>query len=269
MISGAAAAGFQVSLHGVRLAVVADSAATAVLLDRYVLPWLPRTAVSGLPAARCVAVRRRAGDAGALEVVVDDAVVEVVPDPVGAVPAVQRALDEALVQRQSEVAVVHAGVVGHGGRAILLPGPTGAGKSTLVAELVRQGACYLSDEYALVDASGRVHPYPRPLLLRDGPATGRPVLATELGGRVAREPLCARLILELRHAPDVALGVRPVSQGDGLLLLLRNTPQALVDQPWILAPLERAVAGAACYAGARGEARAAAAAILSLALSSG
>ena len=51
------------------------------------------------------------------------------------------------------------------------------------------------------------------------------------------------------------------------MLLLRNTPQVLADQPWILAPLERAVGDAACYAGLRGEAREAAAAILQLASS--
>ena len=45
-----------------------------------------------------------------------------------------------------------------------------------------------------------------------------------------------------------------MSQAEGVLLLLRNTPQALADQPWILAPLERAVGDAACYAGLRGEA---------------
>jgi hypothetical protein len=46
-----------------------------------------------------------------------------------------------------------------------------------------------------------------------------------------------------------------MSQAEGVLLLLRNTPQALADQPWILTPLERAVGDAACYAGLRGEAR--------------
>ena len=96
----------------------------------------------------------------------------------------------------------------HEGRAILLPGPTHAGKSTLVAELVRRGAPYFSDEYALIDADGRVHPYPRPLLLRDGSGYDQPRLATELGGMVAHEPLPAGLIVGVRHAPDASPSLR-------------------------------------------------------------
>ena len=61
---------------------------------------------------------------------------------------------------------VHAGAVGWNGRAIILPGQTRSGKTTLVAALVRAGATYYSDEYAVIDTQGRVHPYPRPLMIR-------------------------------------------------------------------------------------------------------
>src|SRR5690348_5169542 len=71
---------------------------------------------------------------------------------------------------------VHAGVVAWKGQAILLPGKSYSGKSTLVAELVRAGATYYSDEYAVLDRRGRVHPYPRPLTLRNG--AGGPVGAS-------------------------------------------------------------------------------------------
>src|SRR5262249_29657438 len=56
---------------------------------------------------------------------------------------------------------VHAGVVSIGGQAIVLPGRSGAGKTTLVRALVAAGARYYSDEYAVLDALGRVHPYAR------------------------------------------------------------------------------------------------------------
>jgi hypothetical protein len=259
--------GFRVSLLGVRLAVASDSADVAEALNRYVLPWLPRAAMDG-EADRLVEVRR-VGDEAGLEVLVDGAVVDAAPSALAAIPPVQRALDEAVVQRQTAVAVVHGGAVGHQGRAILLPGPTGAGKSTLVAALVQRGALYLSDEYALIDAAGRVHPYPRPLLLRNGGAGGdRPVLPIELGGKVAHEPMAASLVVGVCYAAGAAWSLQAVSQGDGVLLLLRNTPQVLIDQPWILAPLERAVESATCYAGRRGEAGEAATALLQLAGSS-
>jgi len=49
------------------------------------------------------------------------------------------------------------------GRAILLPGRSLSGKTTLVRELLRRGATYYSDEFAVVDDFGNIHPFPRPL----------------------------------------------------------------------------------------------------------
>src|SRR5262245_28549944 len=61
---------------------------------------------------------------------------------------------------------VHAGVVEWRGRAIIIPGKTLSGKSSITAAFVRAGARYFSDEFALIDANGRVRPYPKPLSLR-------------------------------------------------------------------------------------------------------
>jgi hypothetical protein len=54
---------------------------------------------------------------------------------------------------------VHAGAVSWKGKGIILPAKSFHGKSTLTAELVRLGAKYLSDEYAVLDEKGRVHPF--------------------------------------------------------------------------------------------------------------
>jgi hypothetical protein len=64
---------------------------------------------------------------------------------------------------------VHAGVVIVRGRAIVFPGRSFSGKSTLVAALVRAGADYSSDEYAVFSSEGLVSAYPRRISLRDGP----------------------------------------------------------------------------------------------------
>jgi len=256
--------GFSVSLLGMRLAVGGDSPAIARVLDRYVLPWLPREAFDAVSADRRVEVRA-ARDGASLEVLVDGVVTEAAPSLQDVVTRVQRALDDAVVQHQRRVAIVHAGVVAHEGRALLLPGPSRAGKSTLVAELLRRGALYLSDEYALIDPEGRAHPYPRPLLLRGEAGDDALRLATELDSTALQEPIPVGLILGVTYSTDAAIALEPISQGEGLMLLLRNTPQVLADQPWILGPLERAVGEATCYMGHRGDARAAAAAILALA----
>lgn len=47
---------------------------------------------------------------------------------------------------------IHAGAVAWQGRAIVVPGQSFAGKSTLVAALMRAGATYYSDEYAVAES---------------------------------------------------------------------------------------------------------------------
>jgi len=84
--------------------------------------------------------------------------------------------------------VLHAGAVALGGRAVLFPGPCGAGKSTLVAALALTGFEYLSDEAAVVGDDGLVHPFAKAIsleeegwrsVLRYAPAEARLALVLE------------------------------------------------------------------------------------------
>jgi hypothetical protein len=54
--------------------------------------------------------------------------------------------------RDNGLQLVHAGAVGLDGRAVLLCGPAGAGKSTSVLAGMLSGLDYLGDDYVLVDA---------------------------------------------------------------------------------------------------------------------
>ena len=91
---------------------------------------------------------------------------------------------------------LHAGVVGWRGSAIVIPGRSFSGKTTLVAELVRAGATYYSDEYAVLDARGRVHPYPRPLAIRQGLVGNQKKCSVEeLGGRSGVKSLRVGLVI--------------------------------------------------------------------------
>jgi HprK-related kinase A len=64
--------------------------------------------------------------------------------------------------------IVHAGVVAHGDRALILPAPPGSGKSTLCAALVARGWRLLSDELTIIDPDTRsVVPLPRPISLKN------------------------------------------------------------------------------------------------------
>lgn len=61
--------------------------------------------------------------------------------------------------------LVHAAAAALDGGAVVMPGPMNAGKTTLVAGLVRDGFGYLTDELAAIRLTGDgvVDPYPRPL----------------------------------------------------------------------------------------------------------
>lgn len=64
--------------------------------------------------------------------------------------------------------IVHSAVIEKGGKAIILPGMPGSGKSTLCAALVNRGWRLLSDEMALVDPETLlVNPIPRPVALKN------------------------------------------------------------------------------------------------------
>jgi len=149
---------------------------------------------------------------------------------------------------------VHAGAVAYRGRAILLPGGNGSGKSWLVRALVRAGAEYYSDELAALDARGRVHPYPLPLMIRD--PDGRRV-ADEAGRRRGRRPLPIGLVALTRFAPGRRFRPRVLSSGRAVLELLSHTVPARRSPDRALEALSQVVAGATVVKGVRGEADAA------------
>jgi hypothetical protein len=77
--------------------------------------------------------------------------------------------------RQSGHVVLHANVVSRGGRALLLLGMSGAGKTTLTSALLTRGFGFLSDDLAVLevgDAAPRVFPGPGRLKVRRTLATG-------------------------------------------------------------------------------------------------
>lgn len=150
---------------------------------------------------------------------------------------------------------VHAGVVGWQGRAIVIPGSSFSGKTELVAALVRAGATYYSDEFAVFDQQAYVHPYPKPISLRHGNGvhpTRYPV--EHLGGHTGDEPLPVGVIVLSQYEPEARWHPRVLSPAEALLGLLEHT--VLVrDQPErSLTILERAASGALTLASERGEA---------------
>ena len=114
----------------------------------------------------------------------------------------QTLTDETLVRSPTGLLAVHAGVVAWNGCVVLLPGASHAGKTTLVTELLKRGAVYYSDEYALLNAEGRVHAYPRALMLRESSGWRQPTLASAWNAATADSPATARLILSVEWASE-------------------------------------------------------------------
>lgn len=75
-----------------------------------------------------------------------------------------------LLENNAGGLALHAGAVAHGDQVILLPGQSGAGKSTFTAWMVASGSAYLTDELVFFssDHSGRMLPFTRPLCIKPG-----------------------------------------------------------------------------------------------------
>jgi hypothetical protein len=153
---------------------------------------------------------------------------------------------------------VHAGVVAVNGSALLIPGSSHSGKSTLVAALLRMGAAYLSDEYAVIDERGTILPFPTALSIRDGAGVARRVDPEALGASVITGPTPPRLVVATRFRPGARWDPRPVSRGEAMLHLLRNTIAARSQSVKAMRRIRLACERADGLVGLRGEVEAAA-----------
>lgn len=180
--------------------------------------------------------------------------------------SMDRAIRVQVGRRAPERLFVHAGAVAWKHRCIVLPGRSGWGKTTLVAALVRAGAIYCSDEYAVLDAEGLVHPYARDLSFRQGAHRRvRRNAAADFGGQDATQPLPVGLVVHTRYIAGAGWAPRVINPGQSALALFGNVLVARERPAFAFSVLSRAVSGVVSLQTDRGEAAAAAAAILAYA----
>jgi hypothetical protein len=160
--------------------------------------------------------------------------------------------------------LVHAGVVVWDGLAIVLPGFSFSGKTTLTLELVRLGATYYSDEYAVIDADGNIHPYPRPPGVRD--TTNQDASLVAHAGWAALPPVRACVIAALTFEAGSHMELREGTRAQGVMHLLQHAVPAR-NPGRTLPPLTNASRDARVVYGSRGEAANAASRILQVAAS--
>ena len=142
---------------------------------------------------------------------------------------------EAVGQQAGRLLMLHACVLAHpeSGKAVLLVGPSGMGKTTLAAALGSRWA-YVSDETAGITETGEVVGYPKPLSVQ---STGHPgkdqVSPASLGLLRPTAPATATAVVLLRReAGATETLVEPLPTVQAIALLAEHTSYlGELDQP--------------------------------------
>jgi hypothetical protein len=239
------AAGFSFTTHGLRVGLrVSDASALPALVERLPPEW-KRSASPLVPQIYSLVVGGEGSRPGLrrLSLAYANSLQIARTGDVGqAVQAIEDDLRSYVAEWARRWVFVHAAAVAWEGRAIVIPGRAGSGKSRLVRALARAGATPCSEHYAVLDRRGRVR---------------------SCAG--SRRPLPIALVVVAPYRPGARWRARSVSSGDGALALLGNAVLVRQRPQAVLPVVSRAVAGASVVKGARGEAEAAAAEILALA----
>lgn len=160
---------------------------------------------------------------------------------------------------------VHAGVVGWNGKAIVIPGSSHSGKTTLVKELLKAGATYYSDEYAVLDKKGFTHPYPKTLSVREK-RNGKQTeyTAENFGSKVGKKPLPIAMVVVTDYKEGVRWRPSVLSAGKGALEMFSHTVSARRQPEFALSTINQVASQAIVLKGKRGDAKQTAEAILEM-----
>lgn len=175
-------------------------------------------------------------------------------------------VNRGVVEENSSRLLLHAAAVEREGAIALLPGPRGAGKSTLAAALVRGGLRYVTDETVAVDpATNTIEPYPKPIALDRGSWALVPDLRPEVdpalgdmeqwlvaprsirADAVAPSEGVATLVLLLAHRPDRPTAVRQITRAETAVALAEHSFNFRTLAPGALDVVARVVRGSRCY----------------------
>lgn len=151
---------------------------------------------------------------------------------------------------------VHAGAVAWNGMGILMPADSFQGKSSLVSELVKAGADYYSDDFAVLDDNGMLHPFARPISMRtrDGSFTTFEIPVERIVGSTPVDPVPIRMILFTKYKRSAKFNPREMTPGEGVLELIKYTLTFRSDPKRALQVLIRSTDKAVFRIGSRADA---------------
>jgi len=161
-----------------------------------------------------------------------------------------------VAERAVDRVFVHAGVVGWEGGAILFPARSFQGKSRMVAAMIALGAEYYSDEYAVLDEQGLVHPFPREITLRgiEHEYVDTEVSPASLGARIGIRPIPVSGVFLTKYEPDALWRPEELSLGIGVMEVLMHTIPFRANTVFSLKVLNNAFARAIIARSSRAEA---------------
>jgi hypothetical protein len=253
------AAGFSLKSYGVRIGIRCNEPAALDRVCRHLPSEWEKTSSAVVDRVYSISIGNQGSRSAARRqnlLYGDDVRLARSPDLDGVLDTFESDLRLFVAELAKHRVFVHAGVVGWKGRAIVIPGRSYSGKSTLVAELVRAGATYYSDEYAVLDSRGRVHPFAKPIELREeGEFRQTKVSVAELGGRSGTRPLPVGIVLMTQFKNGARWRPRKLTVGNGVLEMLFNTVSARRNPQRALATLQRVASQADVLKGVRGDAR--------------
>lgn len=161
---------------------------------------------------------------------------------------------------------IHAGAVSWRGRGIVIPARSFKGKSSLTAALVKLGAKYYSDEYAILDSEGSLHSFAKDISLRNRKngfeQTDHSI--ESIGGKAGKRAVPVKLVVVTEFKESAKWRPIVMENARGILELMNNAV-AIRRAPHLVLPvLAKAASTAKFVKSKRGDADEAAIRILEL-----
>lgn len=186
----------------------------------------------------------------------DDGSSSVNADPWSALHTLRGALIGWCLKPSLKFVLVHASAVSKGKTTVMLPGPAGAGKTTLSTELALRGWMHGSDDLVAIEPhSLRAHPFPQPLNIRNRrliekvekmwvpprwlPPPGFVFLVPPASvGPLATEPTRPTHVIFVRFEPSASSTLRELSPAEAAARLALNA-RPVSDPSRVLRALSR------------------------------
>jgi hypothetical protein len=175
-------------------------------------------------------------------------------------------VNRGVVEDERDRLLLHAAAAEEDGRVVLLAGPEGSGKSTLVAALVQSGLRYVTDETVAIEAHGTtIAPYPKPIGLDraslDSLGDLVPTIPSSFKAgdqqlvppqairrsAVAQSHGVARLLVLLAYRPGHDTAARPTPRAEAAAALAEQSFNFQDLRPGRLDVIAEVVRACACY----------------------